>query len=114
MEPSILYETEDFLILNKPSGLIVHRDGKRETPALTDWLLQKYPLLKGVGEPMKQNEEEIDRPGIVHRLDEDTSGVLVVAKTQEAFLYLKSLFMKREIEKSTTHLSGGTSESQEG
>jgi 23S rRNA pseudouridine1911/1915/1917 synthase len=60
---------------------------------LVDWLLEKYPEIKNVGDDPKT------RPGIVHRLDRETSGVMLVAKNQEYFEYLKSLFQKRLIEK---------------
>ncbi len=99
MEPTVLAETADYLVLNKPAGLVVHSDGKSNKPTLTDWVIKKYPELKGVGEPITFDETEIDRPGIVHRLDEETSGVIIVAKTQQSFSYFKKLFMNREIEK---------------
>ncbi len=99
MEPKILLETQDYLVLNKPAGLMVHPDGKKDTLTLTDWIISKYPEMKGIGEPVRWNDEEIDRPGIVHRLDEETSGVLIVAKTKEAFAHFKKQFMDRTIEK---------------
>lgn len=99
MEPIILLETKDFLVLHKPAGLMVHPDGKKHTTTLTDWIISRYPEMKGVGEPARFGDEEIDRPGIVHRLDEETSGVLVVAKTQLFFESLKQQFIDRSIEK---------------
>lgn len=96
----ILYEDESVLVLNKPSGLAVHYDGRTEEPTLVDWLLEHYPDIKGVGEPMTlQNGTVIERPGIVHRLDRDTSGVIIVAKTQAAFLHLKRQFHDRLAQK---------------
>lgn len=99
MEPTIISETDDYLILNKPSGLMVHSDGKSSKTTLTDWIISKYPKIRGVGEPLVFDGQEIDRPGIVHRLDEGTSGVIVVAKNKESFDYFKKLFMSRNIEK---------------
>lgn len=99
MEPMILLETYDFLVLNKPAGLMVHPDKHKDVPTLTDWIIARYPEMKGVGEPARFGDEEIDRPGIVHRLDEETSGVLVVAKTAAAFAHFKAQFMDRTIEK---------------
>jgi len=97
---SILYEDSDILAVNKPAGLGVHRDGFSTEPALTDWLLTKYPDIKDVGEPMMtQKGEKIDKPGIVHRLDKDTSGVLLVAKNQPAYLALKKQFQEHLIKK---------------
>lgn len=99
MTIDILFENDDFLVINKPAGLMVHSDGRTTKPTLTDWVIEKYPAMKGVGEPVKLNDEEIDRPGIVHRLDEETSGALIVAKTPEAFAHFKQQFMDRTIEK---------------
>jgi 23S rRNA pseudouridine1911/1915/1917 synthase len=107
MEPKnidIIYENEDILAINKPAGVLVHREENAPNTAsynkkvekekvLTDWLLKHYPEIKNVGD-----NPQI-RPGIVHRLDKDTSGVLIVAKNQKTFDYLKSLFQKKEIKK---------------
>lgn len=96
----VIYEDEDVLAVNKPSGLAVHEDGRTEEKTLTDWVREKRPSMVGIGEEMTlQNGTVIDRPGIVHRIDRDTSGILLLAKTQEAFLFLKEQFKKREIKK---------------
>lgn len=97
---SRIHEDDALLVLHKPAGLAVHEDGRTHEPVLTDWIRTKYPHVVGVGESMRlQNGAVIDRPGIVHRLDKDTSGVLVVAKTQDAFLHLKAQFQARSVEK---------------
>lgn len=72
-----------------------------EVPKLTlvDWILKERPEIAGVGEPMKTAQGEIDRPGIVHRLDEETSGALIIAKTQQSFEYLKKQFQDRTVQK---------------
>lgn len=96
----ILYENTDVVVVNKPAGLMVHHDGKRDEPTLVDWLLAQYPHIKGVGEPLVLSDDtQIDRPGIVHRLDKDTSGVLVATKTQQAFAHLKRQFQEKEVYK---------------
>ncbi len=100
----ILYEDKDMVAVNKPAGLVVHADGRTKESNLTDWILEKYPNLKEVGEPLRlrsgqANEEIIYRPGIVHRLDRDTSGVLVIAKNQKAFENLKQQFQERTTRK---------------
>jgi 23S rRNA pseudouridine1911/1915/1917 synthase len=96
----ILYENDDLLVINKPAGLVVHPDGKSDEETLCDILVENYPSIKEVGEPITlQNGTIIARPGIVHRLDRDTSGCLVVAKTQEAFLFLKEQFQNHTIQK---------------
>lgn len=96
----ILFENENIVAINKPSGLVVHSDGKTKESSVSEWVLGKYPELKDVGEPWAMpNGDVLHRPGIVHRLDRDTSGVLVIAKTQESYLNLKSQFQNRETKK---------------
>ncbi len=99
----ILYEDKDFLAIDKPVGISVHSSGKNEDYTIADWVQENYPKLKGVGENMnveyKGEQVEILRPGIVHRLDKETSGVLLIAKTQESFEFLKKQFKKHQIKK---------------
>lgn len=100
MEIKILYEDEYILALDKPSGLLVHADGRNKQETLVDWINENYPELGEVGEEqVLQNSEKIKRPGIVHRLDKDTSGVIIVAKTKEAHAFLKEQFRNRKVEK---------------
>lgn len=99
-ELDILYEDEHFLVINKPAGLIVHSDGRTKEKTLADVLMGKYPDIKEVGEVWTTPEgEKIYRPGIVHRIDRDTSGVLVIARNQETFIFLKEQFKERKVEK---------------
>ncbi len=100
----ILYEDKDVLVINKPAGLIVHTDGRTEEPTLVEWLLKHYPKIKGVGDLSMANGQmlnvsDAERSGIVHRLDRETSGALVIAKNQSAFTFLKKQFQGREVEK---------------
>ena len=100
----VLHEDANFLVVNKPAGLIVHTDGKTDEPTLVDWILAKYPKLAKVGEPTVLNrgtakEIILPRPGIVHRLDRETSGVLLLAKNQKAFLHAKEQFQNRQVHK---------------
>jgi len=96
----ILFENKDLLVINKPAGLVVHADGRTEEKTLVDWILSKYPEIKEVGEPtMLTSGTVLYRPGIVHRLDRDTSGVMVIAKTQNQFMDLKRQFQERETAK---------------
>ncbi len=100
MEIPILYEDADIVAINKPAGLVVHSDGKTDEPTLVDWILEKYPKTKGVGEPGRTpTGQEIDRPGIVHRIDRETSGVLLIAKTTQGFDCLKQQFQNHLIRK---------------
>lgn len=104
MQIKILFEDKNVLVLDKPAGISVHPDGKSKDKTITDWLLLNYPSIKNVGEPFwverKGGEEEkILRPGIVHRLDKETSGALLVAKNQKTFLSLKEQFQRHRIKK---------------
>jgi 23S rRNA pseudouridine1911/1915/1917 synthase len=104
MHIPILFENDELLVINKPAGLMVHASGnptageatqQAAKPTLVDWILEKYPEIANVGEP----QAGIDRPGIVHRLDEDTSGALVIAKNAESFENLKAQFHDRKTDK---------------
>lgn len=92
MDISILYKDKDIAAINKPAGLVVHSDGKIKEKTLADWILQKFPQAKDVG-------EDILRPGVVHRLDRETSGVMLIAKTQKGFETLKKQFQNHKIKK---------------
>ncbi|MEK7462006.1 MAG: RluA family pseudouridine synthase [Patescibacteria group bacterium] len=100
-EPAILYEDNDVLVINKPEGWMVHGDGKTEnTPTVVEWFLCREPAAAGVGEPGYSVKGEIlDRSGIVHRLDRETSGVLILAKHQAAYTFLKQQFKDRNVYK---------------
>lgn len=100
MEPRILYEDDAVLVIDKPAGLVVHSDGRTNEPSIAEWVLAQYPTLAGVGEPWTSPQGEvIVRPGIVHRLDRGTSGVMILAKTSEAYDFLKQQFGDRSTEK---------------
>lgn len=96
MEIEILFENDDVLVVNKPAGVMVHEDGHNEGETVVDWFLGHVPAAKGVGEPQTNNKgEAMERSGVVHRLDGETSGVLLLAKTQEAYEHLKQQFHDR-------------------
>lgn len=108
MRIPIVYEDADLMVINKPSGLITHPKNPRDSSeSVASWLVQEYPQIKGVGEDKL-------RPGIVHRLDKETSGLLVIAKTQAAFDYLKKLFQERKISKVYLALAHGRLENRAG
>lgn len=97
---TILYSDDNIIVLDKAAGLAIHADGRSDGPFLTDWLLENYPELEDVGEPFKLHDgTEIKRPGIVHRLDKDTSGAMVVARNQEAHQFLKEQFQEHTVKK---------------
>ncbi len=100
MKIGVLYEDKDILVLNKPAGLITHPDGRTDEPSLSDWLAKNYPETKGVGEILNYEDgRTIEKWGIVHRLDRDTSGAIIVVKNHEAFLNLKKQFQSRQVRK---------------
>ncbi|MEK7460011.1 MAG: RluA family pseudouridine synthase [Patescibacteria group bacterium] len=102
MNIPVLYEDDEVVVINKPAGLVVHPDGRTKEETLEDWIKSEYPKIAEarVGEPIiLTGGEEIQKPGIVHRIDRDTSGVLIITKTQESFLNLKSQFQARTIKK---------------
>lgn len=99
-EPEILFENDDVVVVHKPAGLLVHADGKSNDSTLVDWFLAAYPDAKGVGEPATDREgNPLERSGVVHRLDRETSGVLIMAKTQSAYDHLKYQFHERLVHK---------------
>ncbi len=119
MNIELLFENNHVLVINKPAGLVVHSDGKTEEPTLVDWILEQYPDIKGVGEDMvvkgkAGDDVVIARPGIVHRIDRDTSGILVIAKTQQSFEDLKQKFKERRIHKKYLALVYGWPKNQSG
>lgn len=91
-EPRIVAEDDDVLVLDKPAGLTVHPAPGVKEPTLVDWLLRQRPNVAGVGEDPR-------RPGIVHRLDREASGLMVVAKTSAAFEFLQRAFQEHRVGK---------------
>jgi 23S rRNA pseudouridine1911/1915/1917 synthase len=87
----VLYEDEDVAVLNKPAHLIIHPTANQQTGTLLDFIKKKYPEIQTI--------RETKRPGIVHRLDQDTTGVLAIARTTEAQFELKQQWKERETQK---------------
>ncbi len=102
----ILYQDEALVVLNKPAGLVVHPAPGHASGTLVNALLFRYPELHDMGDPM--------RPGIVHRLDKDTSGLLVVARRPDAYVALIRQFKSRRVVKSYLALVYGRVELEEG
>lgn len=97
---TILYEDADCLVIDKPAGIMVHGDGRAKGPFVTDWIMEHFPLTEKVGDPMNGVDgEPQNRAGIVHRLDRDTTGVLLIAKTAAGHASLKKQFQERTIKK---------------
>ncbi len=92
MDPEVLFENEHIVVIDKPASMKMHPVAWDETGTVANWILAKYPEISGVGEDQL-------RPGIVHRLDRNTSGVVVIARTKESFAALKEVFQNHLIEK---------------
>jgi 23S rRNA pseudouridine1911/1915/1917 synthase len=98
----IIFEDPDVLVINKPTDLLVHRTmPEDDSVTLVDSILDHDTAISSVG------DDPVERPGIVHRLDKMASGVMVVAKTQEAFNHLKKQFASRVVKKEYTALVYG-------
>ena len=102
----IVHEDADVVVVDKPAGLVVHPGAGHVTGTLVHGLVARYPELAAVGEP--------DRPGIVHRLDRDTSGLLVVARTSRAHAALVRALAARDVERVYLALVAGLPEADSG
>ena len=96
---AVLHEDHDVLVVDKPAGVVVHPGAGRSTGTLVSGLLARYPELEGVG--------QADRWGLVHRLDKETSGVLLVARTTESYETLVAALAARRIHRSYQALVHG-------
>jgi len=111
MKIKVLFENKNLLVLDKPAGIVVHGDGKTKQPSISDYILKNFKKLKGVGEnlTLEVNGKEVvvEKPGVVHRLDKDTTGCLLVAKNQNSFENLKGQFQNHKIKKEYVGLVWG-------
>jgi len=110
-EPSVVvpvvHEDPHLLVVDKPAGLVVHPGAGQATGTLVQGLLARYPELSGVGvDPV--------RPGVVHRLDKGTSGLLLVARTPEAYERLVAMLAAREVHRRYRALAWGLVEAATG
>ncbi len=96
---NIIYADEDVIVINKPAGLVVHPGAGKRGGTLVNAVLYHFPEIKTVGSPQ--------RPGIVHRLDGDTSGVMVVARSNLAYKALQRQFKNREVDKTYIAIAWG-------
>jgi 23S rRNA pseudouridine1911/1915/1917 synthase len=104
---NIIEEHAGWLVINKPSGLMVHPDAVTEHGTLVDLLVTHDPAIAKIG-------EDPSRPGIMHRLDKDVSGLMVIAKTQDAYDHLKKQFAEHSVEKHYLALVHGEVSHDEG
>jgi 23S rRNA pseudouridine1911/1915/1917 synthase len=122
----IVYEDKDILVIDKPAGQVVEPGAGKENDSLISEVLKKYPEMKDLDWPL---EDALDQPpkaaesvhhtktkriGIVHRLDKDTSGLLVIAKNPQTQKFLMKQWQSREVEKEYTALVFGRVEAKKG
>jgi len=106
VEVPVVHEDDALLVIDKPAGLVVHPGAGNATGTMVQGLLARYPELAGVGDP--------ERPGVVHRLDKDTSGLMLVARTQEAYEELVAMLAAHEVERRYLTLVWGVPEAPSG
>ena len=106
VEFEVIHEDEALIVVNKPIGLVVHPGAGRHDSTLAHGLLARYPEVAEVG--------ALERPGIVHRLDRDTSGLLICARTNEALTYLSEALSSRQIHRSYLTMVAGCPEAPTG
>lgn len=103
---TVVYEDADVIVIDKPAGLVVHPGAGNPTGTLVHGLLARYPEIEGIGEP--------DRPGIVHRLDSGTSGLMVVARNEDARATLVGALQDHDVTRQYRALAWGTIVGEEG
>jgi 23S rRNA pseudouridine1911/1915/1917 synthase len=103
----IIYEDNDVIVVDKPAGVLAQKAVSNESPAVSDFLVKSFPEIEEVG-------EDEQRFGIVHRLDKDTSGVMIIARNNQSFEFLKNQFKNRLTEKIYLALVYGKVKPKEG
>lgn len=102
----IVYVDDDVIVIDKPAGLVVHPGAGNATGTLVQAMLAVYPELAEIGEP--------ERPGVVHRLDKDTSGLMLMARSAEAHAELSAMLAAHEVERTYLTLVWGIPEAGSG
>lgn len=115
--PKVIFKCDEYLVIEKPAGLLVHETESltEHEPTLIDWLIKNFPEVKKIADPrslIKKNAPY--RPGIVHRLDKDVSGLMLIARNQSAFDYYKQQFKLHQVKKLYTALVLGQLEKDSG
>jgi len=99
MKLPILYENDAFLAINKPPGIVVNRAESVKGETVQEWAEEKYHVSSITYQVSEENKDFISRAGIVHRIDKETSGILLIAKTPDAFVELQRQFKERIVKK---------------
>ena len=98
--PKIIEKTDEFVVVEKPHGLLAHATDKGEINTLADWVMQEFPQAIKIG-------DDPQRPSIVHRLDKEVSGLMVIPLSQDSFDNIKRQFQDRTVKKEYTALVHG-------
>ncbi|MEI8103737.1 MAG: RluA family pseudouridine synthase [Candidatus Moraniibacteriota bacterium] len=107
---TLIFENEHFLIVDKPAGILTHPTPTNDSDSVAHWFVGRYPQLIHTSQPefqLKPVNGDALRPGIVHRLDRGTSGLLILAKSQTAFEEFKHLFQQHKIHKTYLAIVSG-------
>lgn len=102
----VIFENDEYLVIDKPAGLLVQPTTYQKENTLVEWLMDKYPEIGNIGQQ--------DRPGIVHRLDKDVSGLMVIAKTQDSHQNLVEQFKNSRVKKEYLAVVHGSPSPQKG
>lgn len=113
MNPQVVYEDEAILVINKPAGMVVNKaETSRKMFTLHDWVEERFKV-KSLKADVTSSEFA-DRVGIVHRLDKETSGLMLIAKNEQSFLILQSQFKEKKVHKTYLALCHGKVTPSEG
>ncbi|NMC35931.1 RluA family pseudouridine synthase [Candidatus Beckwithbacteria bacterium] len=115
MDIQVLFQDDYIVIISKPAGVVVNRAESVKEPTIQDWMEETHRLEIGNDESRQAEIQEFtNRSGVVHRLDKETSGVMVLARNVETFLNLKQQFKKRQTQKQYIALVHGNMTLREG
>lgn len=116
MEPKVVFEGEELLVLDKPAGMVVNNSETAKNETVESWLANnfQFSIFPPKADPPLADNFQLMRHGIVHRLDKETSGLLIVAKTPEAFEDLQRQFKERLVKKTYIALVHGSVKPEEG
>jgi len=99
MDVSIIFEDDAFLCINKPVGVVVNRAESVKGETIQDWMEGHYPIFSHIKGESEEQAAFVDRSGVVHRIDKETTGILLIAKTVDSFIELQRQFKERIIQK---------------
>lgn len=106
-EIEIIYQDKDVIVINKPAGILSQPAPSSKSPSVSDFLIKSFPEIEDVGQDEQRN-------GVVHRLDKDTSGIMIIAKNNKSFKFFKSQFKNRKVQKTYLTLVYGEIKPKQG